>query len=165
MGLFLTGWAGDGAASPVGRINNTLLVTITTTDLTILNGPDLNRTTPMGNGSSYYPAWAVCCLASQFGPFQVPARDAVVISAKLLPLQITSNARGPVFGGFTQLYMLTVAQVIVQTDEGVNIHGSWQDGLNLFSVLMPSPDAEGDGLASTIATAIIDSNVTTLTVA
>jgi hypothetical protein len=157
MGMFFSAWAGDNAIAPViGRVNNTVLITIALTDKSQFPSQFLTETTPIGDGFKFFSAFRVCCLAAAATPFRFSARDAVVIGCTPLPLTVLEQ--GSDFSSGTSVFLIELGQVVASS-EGVRV--PWQPGINLFSEL---PAIDFSGSASTIATAIIDDKVTIINV-
>jgi hypothetical protein len=157
MGMFFSAWAGDSTAQVAGRLNNTLLVSIILTDNTKFPTETLTQN-EMFFGFTWYFNLRVCCLAFPDAPFEFSARDAIVIGCT--PLPVIVGGQGVASLSYpTQVYLLQLAQVI-QPQEG--FRPAWQPGINLFSLALPAIDLSG--IATTIATAIIDDRITIINV-
>jgi len=157
MGMFFNAWTGDSTVQVAGRLNNTILVSITLTDGTKFPTQTLTQNELLG-GFPWYFNLKVCCLAFPAAPFEFSARDAVVIGCT--PLPVTVGGQGvPSLSEGTNVYLIELAQVI-SSQEG--IRPAWPLGVNLFSLSLPAIDFSGS--ATAIATAIVDEKITVINV-
>ena len=156
MALIISAWTGDNAGPVLGRPTNTLLVAINATNGTAFPSEALTLTDRQLLGFPtlsvpWYPALSVACLVSLTstgGPLQFPPRAAVAIGCTPLPWTLPgSSAPFPSELGIPPLtpnvYLIELAQVVIASQEGSNIHSPWRAGINLFSLTLQSDSSNG----------------------
>jgi hypothetical protein len=160
MALSISAWTGDNGGAVLGRSTNSLLVTVNQPDQLDLQSLTFQANTPFS--SPWYAGLNVDCLnalSNSGGPFQFPPYPAIVIGCTQMPRLLPGRSSWYDNVGIARqsscfVYLIELAQFQF-VDFNAGPLSPWRPGVALFSFSINN--------LSTIATAVIDSEIPTLT--